>query len=365
MKHVLICILIAGTLGSCNDRRKRLGVERWYVTGKILTAREGEVMDNVAVKDPSIVFYRGRYHLFYTAKSVRRTHDGMQFGTGCGYVSARDLEGLQKSARISMDSMAGCPVIAPQVFYFEPNHCWYLVAHSPVENNDLHRLKPIFLTNPQIEDPGGWSRAKEIPTGRKGTGFWIDFWVICDAQRAYMFYSDQQGSVYRLSCDLEQFPEGFSRSVPEKAIHPDHGECERPWRLFEAVHIYYVKNENIYLALLEGAYSHPSGEGDVDSRNRFIFGMTADSLDGEWKRIERDDCRFLAEAENLVHPDGSPVTYTQVSHPELIRSGYDQRLEIEDFKMTMVFQSFDGSNVPDNYTYNALPWELLVMKNFR
>jgi endo-1,4-beta-xylanase len=365
MKHVIIYITIAGALVSCMEQGEKLRYDHWYVTGKILMAGEGETMDNVAVKDPSIVCYKGRYHLFYTAKSVRRINEAMQYRTGCGYVSAGTLEGLQRAVRISVDSLAGCPVIAPQIFYFEPQHCWYLVAHSPVESNNLHRLKPVFLTNPRIEDPSGWSEAREIPTGKAENGFWIDFWIICDAQRAYMFYADQEGSVYRLSCDLEQFPEGFRRSIPEKAIHVVHNDCERPWRLFEAAHIYYVRNEDIYLALLEGAYSHPSREGDVDSRNRFIFGMTADSLDGAWKRVEKNDCTFLAEAGNLLHMDGSPVTYTMVSHPELIRSGYDQLLEIDDYHLTMIFQGFNGSEVPGNYNYNALPWELVVMKNFR
>jgi len=365
MKHVVIGIMIVAASVSCIEQRHELRDDRWYITGKILRPQEGEAFDNVAVKDPSIVFYNGRYHLFYTAKSSRPTVVGLDYRTGCGYASAVTLEGLQVAGRISIDSLAGRPVIAPQIFYFEPHHSWCLVAHSPVENDDLHRLKPIFLRNPRIEDPDGWSEAEEILPGEGETGFRIDFWVICDEDRAYLFYSDQKGSVYRLSCNLQQFPEGLRSSLPEIAIHEEHSDCDRPWRSFEAVHIYYVKSEDCYLALLEGAYSHPAGEGRVDARNRFIFGMTADSLDGAWKRLERDDCRFLAEAGNLVHADRSRVTYTQVSHPELIRSGYNQRLEIDDFRLTMVFQSFNGSEVPDDYDYHALPWELVVMKNYR
>ncbi|HDS07373.1 MAG TPA: hypothetical protein ENO05_07070 [Bacteroides sp.] len=364
MKHVVIGIMMLAASVSCIEQRQELRYDRWYITGRILWAREGEAFDNVAVKDPSVVFYNGQYHLFYTAKAARPTEGGPAYRTGCGYVSAASLEGLHVAGRVSIDSLAGCPVIAPQVFYFEPHHCWYLVAHSPVENDDLHRLKPIFLRNPRIEDPDGWSEAEEILPGEGDSGFRIDFWVICDEYQAYLFYSDQKGSVYRLSCDLGQFPQGLRSSVPEIAIHEEYSDCEKPWRLFEAVHIYYVKSAGCYLALLEGAYSDPAGEGRVDARNRFIFGMTADSLDGAWKRLERDGCRFLAEAGSLVHADRSRVTYTQVSHPELIRSGYDQRLEIDDFRLTMVFQSFNGSTVTGNDHYNALPWELAVMKNY-
>jgi len=93
--------------------------------------------------------------------------------------------------------------------------------------------------------------------------------------------------------------------------------------------------------------------------------MTADSLGGAWSRVESGEDEFLADAANLYNPDGSKSTYTQISHPELIRSGYDQYLEIDDYNLTLLFQSFDGSSVPDSYHYNELPWELVLTKNFQ
>ena len=41
-----------------------------------------------------------------------------------------------------------------------------------------------------------------------------------------------------------------------------------------------------------------------------------------------------------------------------------QRLEINDFNLTVVFQSFDGSAIPDSCQNNVLPWELLLAKNY-
>jgi len=30
----------------------------------------------------------------------------------------------------------------------------------------------------------------------------------------------------------------------------------------------------------------------------------------------------------------------------------------------MIFQAFDADGTPDDYDYNALPWELAILKNF-
>lgn len=362
MKLICTVLFVLITL-SCSNNNKGIQYQKWYLTNQILNARPAEPMDNVAVKDPSIVFYNGQYHLFYTAKSKRRSAENVKYGISCAYVYAATLEGLNDAERFSIDSVAGGVIIAPQVFYFEPENCWYMIGHTTVNRNSLSLLKPVYLTNPDIENIEGWSKAKEIVTGRTDHEFWIDFWVICDDDHAYMFYANQKGTLFRLECNLDDFPEGFSQSRPEIALQVDHMDEITPWRMFEAVHIYYVKKAYKYLAILEGAYAHPSREGDVDARNRFIFGMTADSLSGAWERIEEDENEFLAEADHLFFTTGNPVPYTQVSHPELIRSGYNQRLEIADYNLTMVFQTFDGSTVPDLYNYNALPWELVLMKN--
>ena len=337
---------------------------KWNLSGPIFTARHDHSLDNVAVKDPSIVYYQARYHLFYTAKSMTIKDNKARYSISCAYASAETLDKLNHAKRYSIDSIVGTVIIAPQIFYFEPQKLWYLIAHTPKVVSNLSTLTPIYLTNPNIEDVNGWSEAKEIQTGRIDDKFWIDFWVICDDENAYMFYSDQKGAVLRLECPLNTFPEGFSNSKPELALYVNYMNEDIAWKMFEAVHIYYVKKENKYLALLEGAYKHPARKGDVDARSRFIFGMIADSLNGKWERIEVEKNEFLAEAKNLFFEDGGRMHYTQVSHPELIRSGYDQKLEIEDYNLTMLFQTFDGSGIPDTYNYNELPWELVLMKIF-
>ena len=310
-----LSLLLGITILLLNGCNGDIQYDRWNVSAPFFSARIDHSLDNVAVKDPSIVYYQGKYHLFYTAKSKTNSGNKTRFRTGCAYASAGTLDKLNDAKRIN------------------------------------------------IENVYGWSEAKEIKTGKSDDGFWIDFWVICNEHHAYLFYSGQNGSLFRLDCPLNTFPEGFSKSQPKIALSQQDADNSGSWKMFEAAHIYYVKKENRYLALLEGAYHHPVRTGDVDSRNRFIFGMTADSLNGKWERIEFEKDEFLAEAKNLFSEDGSRSHYTQVSHPELIRSGFNQKLEIENFDLTMVFQSFDGSEIPDSYHYNELPWELALMKN--
>jgi len=161
---------------------------------------------------------------------------------------------------------------------------------------------------------------------------------------------------------LSEFPAGFARAKEQLALKASGQNVVGSWSFHEASHIYRVKKTGQYLALLEGAYDHPIRKNYWDSRNRFVFGMVAERLEGPWRRVERDD-QFLADPRELVLAEGKRPALHQVSHPELIRVGHDQRLEIEDFKLRMIFQAFDASDTPDSFDYHALPWSLYVGRN--
>lgn len=95
-----------------------------------------------------------------------------------------------------------------------------------------------------------------------------------------------------------------------------------------------------------------------------MFGVIADKLEGPWKRVEASHEQFIGDPAYLFNKDGSPSKYDQVSHFELIRAGYNQRLEINDYNFQLLFQAFDAAGIPDSYDYNELPWELAIMKNY-
>lgn len=340
--------------------------KKWTVSKPLFTKGASGEFDDVAVKDPSIVFYNGKYHLFYTSKAAKETRKKLKFvsknGSGLGYAAAATLEELNKAKRYNLNKMYKSVIVAPQVFYFEPQKLWYIIAQTLVEGRP--NLQPIYMTNPDIEDINGWTKPKKLKTGKINDGFWIDFWVICDDEKAHLFYTDHEGSMFRFESPLEEFPNGFANEK-EETVLTERGETEiGRWRLHEASHIYYVKRENKYLCLLEAVYPHPTRKNYWDSRNRFLFAMVADKLEGPWTRVETELNEFMGDPKYLYNEDGTKSKYDQVSHPELIRSGYNQKLEIEDYNLQLLFQAFDAENIDSDYDYNELPWELMLMKNF-
>ena len=336
--------------------------KKWTVSKPLLTAGPNDSFDNVAVKDPSIVFYNDNYHLFYTGKSSKQTSDGLKYDLDTGYVSAPTLEGLKSAKRYNFRDIVGEIVIAPQVFYFEPQQLWYLIGHTKVSGRP--NLAPIYMTNPNIEDVQGWSKPKFLKTGKSNDEFWIDFWVICDDTKAHLFYSDQKCAVLRMECPIETFPQGLANAREQVSLHVEGEDDYGRWQMFEAEHVYHVKEPDKYLIILECGYFEKAKNWYGDARRRFMIGMVANKLEGPWTRIEQSENEYLAHASALFNEDGTKSNYTQVSHPELIRCGYNQKLEIEDYNIQIMFQSFDGSSTPDGYNYNELPWELAVIKNF-
>jgi len=361
---VRVCVAVAacGALVSCQKEGVGVQYKKWTVGKTLLTAGEKDAFDNVAVKDSSIVFYDGKYHLFYTAKMSQENEGKIKYDISTGYVAAESLEGLAAAKRYNLEDTAGVELIAPQIFYFEPQKLWYLVGHR--RNKGKPNLMPIYMTNPDINNVYGWSESTDIKTAKSNDNFWIDFWVICDDEKAHLFYSDQRGSVLRMECPIGEFPKGFATSKEDISLTVTGQDDYAGWSMFEAQHVYHVKNPDKYLIVLECGYYEADKNWFGDARRRFMIAMVADKLEGPWVRIEENENEFFACGPSIFNEDGTKSDYTQVSHPELIRSGYDQKLEIEDYNIQIMFQSFDGTKIPDGYNYNELPWELLLIRNY-
>lgn len=378
IKRILLySIFFVLFLSSCNsnqsdktaagiDNKEILQYKKWIVGEPVFEKGPKGSFDEIAVKDPSIVFYNNKYHMFYTSiagAELRKTSPyAGKNGAGLGYVSAESIDQLGTEKRHNICEIAGSIVIAPQVFYFVPQKLWYIIAQTPVEGNP--NLQPVFMTNPDIENVNGWSKPEILKTGKINNGFWIDFWIICDDNKAHLFYTDHEGSLFRFECPVQEFPSGFANQK-EETVLTDRGENKTGrWRLHEASHIYYVKSCNKYLNIVESVYPHPTRKNYWESRNRFLFAYTSDKLEGPWKRVENDANGFFGDPANLFLPDGMKPDMDQVSHPELIRAGYDQKLEINDLDLQLLFQSFDADTINSDYDYSYLPWELRVMKNY-
>ena len=196
---------------------------KWIVGPPLLAAGEKGSFDDVAVKYPTIVNYDGKWHVFYTIS-------GKEPG-GIGYVSADTLDSLKMARRYWLNQFSGQTTNgkgeAPQVFYFAPQKLWHLIYQT----RDFNR-QPVYSTTPTIDKTESWSKTKNMVTREEPDIKWIDFWVICDDAKAYLFYSRGHKDVYVRSTKLEDFPNGFGHG--QLAFSP------MPEPLSEATHIYKV-----------------------------------------------------------------------------------------------------------------------------
>ena len=164
MNRIVLAVLVVTLMfmtilvASCQVEEGLFPYKKWTVSKPIFKAGTQGTFDDISVKDPTIVFYNGQYHLFYTSKAIKETASKIPYlsrgRSGVGYVAAPTLEGLQEAQRHNLDAIVETIVVAPQVFYFEPQKLWYLIAQTTVDGKP--DLMPIYLTNPDIEDVHGW-----------------------------------------------------------------------------------------------------------------------------------------------------------------------------------------------------------------
>jgi hypothetical protein len=227
---------------------------------------------------------------------------------------------------------------APNVFYFTPQKKWYLVFQSG---------QPQYSTTDDIEKPETWTQPKDFFNGppANGTGkTWLDFFVICDKQYAYLFFTGDNGKFYRSRTKLADFPNGMCEPVVVM-------EAYNPGDLFEGGMTYKMKGTDQYLTLIE--CMGPGGQ-------RFYKSFTADKLDGEWKPWAATWENPFAGSTNVDFGDGVKPWTGDISHGELIRDGYDETMTIDPNNLQLLYQGRDTAS--DGMEYFKLPYKLGLLK---
>jgi len=286
--------------------------------------------DLVAIKDPTIVRYNARWVVY--ASSVSRTGAYNMIQT-----SFKDFADAASAPVYYMDQTPGFDtyVAAPQLFYFEPRKLWYLVYQSG---------PPMYSTSEDPTDPTKWSEPLSIfprtPAIIDKNGGWLDFWVICDDAFCHLFFSDDHGRWYQSKTPVSSFPYKFSTPV---VVMDD----ATAGRLFEACNVYKIDGTNKYLAMIE-AFDDTSGW------HRYFRSWIADSLDGPWSILNDDGSTPFAGPGNVAFE--GPVWTKDISHGEMIRSGYTQKMTIAPNQLRYLYQGFDAA--ADTHDYNKIPWRL-------
>ncbi|MDZ4802424.1 MAG: non-reducing end alpha-L-arabinofuranosidase family hydrolase [Bryobacteraceae bacterium] len=297
------------------------GPSLWTIGPVVLEPGSPDSFDSVAVKDPSVVRHAGRWHVFYTARN--------QTDYTLGYVSAKELTGLGRAERFPLTQLhakRGKYAAAPQVFYFRPHKKWYLIFQTDDSN-----YQPVYSSTADISDPASWTAPRPL-LEKSERAKWIDFWVICDDRRAYLFLTRDHKDVVAWSTDLDSFPSGFAE--PRAVFSPVH----------EAVHVYREAGGGPprFVMLYE--------QQEAGGRRRFGLARSG-RLDGDWRVAEEN----FATAARLSGSPGNRWT-DEVSHGELLRSGFDERLEIPGKQWKFLIQ---GMRRDAHFgEYPLLPWKL-------
>ncbi|MEM6459856.1 MAG: hypothetical protein AAF710_10760, partial [Planctomycetota bacterium] len=104
--------------------------------------------DAIALKDPSIVRHRDRWHLFFTMRGRTRSH-------AVAWCACENLDDLPSCrAEVLGNHAAYC--CAPQIFFFRPHGVWYLIAQAKDGQWDPE-YQAVFATTKDIDDPASWT----------------------------------------------------------------------------------------------------------------------------------------------------------------------------------------------------------------
>ncbi|MFO0896819.1 MAG: non-reducing end alpha-L-arabinofuranosidase family hydrolase [Pirellulales bacterium] len=282
-----------------------------------------------AIKDPTVVFHDGRWRLFCTIRSARRTHQ-------IEYLSFTDWEQADQADRHVLAIEPGY-FCAPQVFYFRPHRKWYLIFQTSDESRQPS-LQPAYSTSDNLEDPQAWTKPALLFAEPPVIKAWIDFWVICDSEQAHLFFTSLDGRMWRSATPLDKFPHGWS--TPEVALEAD---------LFEASHTYRLTGVDRFLTVIEA-----QAEG-----RRYYKAYLADRLAGPWRPLADSVERPFAGRANVGFK--GPAWTDSISHGELLRAANDETLPVDPKNLRFLFQGVSDQERAGK-DYGQIPWRLGLLE---
>ena len=324
----------ASKMGIFNETTKF----QWTTGEPIILPQPEKGRNVVSAKDPSPVYYNGKWHVFYTTCDDKGAWS-MQFISFKDWKDAGTAKAYPKDQNPNLQGYH----CAPEVFYFTPQKKWYMIFQSG---------QPQYSTNDNIDTNDGWTKPQDFFNGtppglEKGQwgAEWLDFFVICDKTSAYLFFCGNNGRFYRSSTKLSDFPKGMSD--PKVVIHHDERSS-----IFEGPCVYKIKGQDKYVAIIE-AFGAPTWD-------RFYKSFVADSLDGEWKEQAATWENPFAGINNVKFDEGVSPWTKDISHGEMIRDGYDETLTIDPDNLQFLFQGRDPAS--NGQPYHMLPYKIGLLK---
>lgn len=280
----------------------------WEYSAPLITPEARSNNPSRAQKDPSVVFHGGQWHVFMTVKLPGKS--AIEY---CSFKKWEEADATPRTILAVSDSDYYC---APQVFYFRPHQKWYLIYQMGVPGRD--KMWVAYSTTADIANPHSWTRAAPILDGGQDDPRLVgglDYWIICDQRRTYLFLTSLDGRMWRLWTRLEDFPRGFG-----------HCQLALQAKIFEASHTYKLKGLDQYLTIIE------------ENGRRYYKAYLADRLDGPWTPVADTAERPFAGWKNIRPAAGIEPWTDNISHGELIRDGCDETLTVDPNHLRFVFQ---------------------------
>lgn len=298
----------------------------WTSSPQLISPQRAEW---ASVKDPSVVRYNGLYHIFATVFDTSTGGDGSYQSI---YMNFSDWDQASSATQIPFRGTAMGSAVAPQVFFFRPHNRWYQIT----------QWAGSYSTTTDITDPASWSAKQKLLQGEPSGA--LDFWVICNDSHCYLYFSRDDGVLYMSKTTIDNFPNFSGYSI----VMEDHRGDGKSF-LFEAANVYKVDGANQYLLLVE-AYRTPN------PGPRFFRSWTATSLDGPWTPLADTEENPFAGNFNVQWPQGRWAN--GISHGELVRSGYDERLTIDPCNLEFVYQG----TIVGASSYDRIPYKLGLLR---
>jgi hypothetical protein len=281
----------------------------WTSTGPLAQPQNGWV----SIKDFSDVVFNNQHIVYMSTVSDAGSYGGAM-------MTFPDWPEMAAATQYAI-AVGGA---APTLIYFTPKNMWVLMY-------EFGEWTFSYLTSTDPTNPSGWSSPYDLYQGNA-----IDETVLCTSATCYLFFADDNGSIYRASMPIGDFPGTFTNATTVMT--------DSTANLFEAVEVYTVKGANQYLMIVEAIGS---------TGNRYFRSFTATDLGGSWTPLAATEATPFAGKANVTFTDGGAWT-ADFSSGDMVRANPDETQTVDPCNLQFLYQ---GDVPSTGLSYNQIPWQ--------